>query len=159
MKLYAILLTILFLGACDIAVMPIMLRNAYFDEILLMQETEIPYGSGNKTISNAINIKNQSDAGKCGILCGADYTLTSYPSLMESNPEKVFLYQGSNDECLLYSYTRKELQELKQQAGFSLYSNAVFLIEKDGLHVVSQKEYNNIAPTFVPHKFDSALCK
>lgn len=66
----------------------------------------------------------------------------------------------ANDNCILYSYSREQLQQLKTQAGFDKESDdAVFMIGKDRITVVSKAEYERLKPTFAPSPYDASLCQ
>ena len=49
---------------------------------------------------------------------------------------------------------------MKEQAGFDKESDdAVFIIRKNGITVISRAEYEKLKPTFKPHPYDASLCK
>lgn len=69
-------------------------------------------------------------------------------------------YQDFHRTCFLFAYTTLELIKMKEQAGFNKEStDAIFMIGRDGISVVSRAEYEKLKPTFKPHPYDASLCK
>jgi len=79
-------------------------------------------------------------------------------------PRKINFYQDENKQCFLFSYNQEELINMKINAGHNIGYNIFrpqprFLVEKDGLKIVSYKEFKRITNSLAPHSFDPSLCK
>lgn len=69
-------------------------------------------------------------------------------------------YYQKDNMCYLFSYTTEDLVSMKEQAGFDKESDdAVFIIRKNGITVISRAEYEKLKPTFKPHPYDASLCR
>ena len=76
-------------------------------------------------------------------------------TLYQNNQYK--FYQDADLKCYLFSSSSAEL---RQDDSVSQYvEHGVFIIEKEGLRVISQDEYERLKPAFKPHPYDPSLCK
>jgi len=126
-------------------------NNAYFENIY------ITYYYGD--LKKLPFLKDPSTGWDgCGIGCEHRPLLND-----DRNPLiKLWVFQDINRKCLLYSYTKEELIELRKDAVFSItdnYPGEVFLLEKTGIRVVLPEEYEKLKPTLKPHRYDPSLCK
>ena len=171
-----ILLLLFLIGGCDSgATGPAVVRNAYFNDVYFTNyRTVYENRKRGRMIQDVWRVTDEdgefggelgkyrfthhTDWAGCGIGCGVDIYLI--PGNMGMAPLKIWVFHDIKRKCLLYSYTREELIELKKEAGFSIKDRgAVFLLERTGIRVVSEEEYKKLKPTLKPHRPDPALCK
>ena len=86
-----------------------------------------------------------------------DFSLSNNPSWGHNFTSTDF-YQDKAKQCYLFSYSMEEL--IKMREATSLWWNdAIYIIQKDGISVISESEYKKLKPTFKPHPYDASLCK
>ena len=159
-KSIPILLFFLIYG-CDYGFIPFPTTNAYFEDAYII--SAIPNVDANKI---SVSDKDGKEYPNPFRLVSRSIRL-GVPNLIISNRGmdgaalKIWIFQGPEAKCFLYSYTREELIELANKAGFSIEKqNAIFLLERTGIRVVSADEYTKkLEPTFKPHRYDPSLCK
>ncbi len=74
--------------------------------------------------------------------------------------DQVNFYQDKNRKCLLFSISNNDLINMEREfVKSNKNQQSVFIIEENGIRIISQAEYEQMKPTLAPHKFDSSLCK
>ena len=139
------------------------IRNAYFENVYFscfIQEEGKPQPYPAKILKDD-NSDSAPHDGPDGVACGMGCELFLFPLELRNPapPLKIWVFQDKARKCLLYSYTKEELMELKKEAGIPINYTAAFLLEKTGIRVISEKEYRKLKPTLKPHRYDPALCK
>ena len=158
-KLFPILLFLI--CGCDIFYVPFDIRNAYFEDVYVMNA--LPEAGADKIKVSDKGGQERLDHFRWVPMplswSGPHFEILSQRG-MDGAALKVWVFQGSGTKCFLYSYTKEELLELKNKAGFSRdAAGAVFLLERTGIRVVSSEEYNKLKPTLKPYRYDPSLCK
>lgn len=137
MKRYLLIILVIFVNACHNYSEPILLTNTYFENLYQNEgKTPLPFG---KILIHYNKV---------------------FPQATYSNYYMDNFYQQANGVCPLFKYTSQELIQKKEQAGFDKESyDAVFMIGKNGITVISRAGYEKLKPTFKPHPYDASLCK
>ncbi len=134
---------LLFLAGCKSYGEALTISNAYFENLYSVKEW------------NGKIIQNKIPFNKEITLYGKVYVPVNVnPNYFIEN------YYQKDNMCYLFSYTTEDLVSMKEQAGFDKESDdAVFIIRKNGITVISRAEYEKLKPTFKPHPYDASLCK
>ncbi|MDR1476719.1 MAG: hypothetical protein LBI17_01160 [Rickettsiales bacterium] len=143
-------LSLFLVCGCD-SHFPTRFANSYFANVYFTHEAR--YYSSSKGDYNKIEY---------GVGCGIGECDTGYVfgGAFGQYFDRIWVFQDTDRQCLLYSYTDEELVKLKKDAGFSRNSSRdVILLGKTGISVIPVKEYNAIVPTLRPHSYDQSLCK
>lgn len=90
-------------------------------------------------------------------LVKTDFSLSANPSIGRGFISTDF-YQDKNKQCYLFSYSMEELIKMREETG-SWWNDPIYIIQKDGISVISESEYEKLKPTFKSHPYDASLCK
>lgn len=134
---------LLLLTGCQGYGEPLTISNTYFENLYSVKEW------------NGKIIQNKIPFNKEITLFGKVYVPVNVnPNYFTEN------YYQKDNMCYLFSYTTEDLVSMKEQAGFDKKSDdAIFMIKKNGITVISRAEYEKLKPTFKPHPYDASLCK
>ena len=126
---------------------------------LLMACETVPYKLSNMyyetayiTTKSANNYENDTSVSFDSI--GAPFTLMG-----KDLPQTLEIYQDVSKQCLLFSYSYKDLYQMTSVIDEKNADNYLFVITKDGLNFVPNNQLKKIKKYSVPHKFESSLCK
>ncbi len=150
--MYKYLSLLIFLVGCEFGIyQPVSIVNTFTKkietkELLFFQDHKPPYKTGKMFFAGNLDFAKKFN----------------YETWMKNEQIGPILHlKAYYKNCLLFSYSREELLTMKEKFGFKSDNfEVVYLIEKDGLRVVSDKEYEKIKHTFKSHNPPrSEVCK
>ena len=168
MKKLVLFIFAITLFGCDMPTnKPVFLEKAYFEDMYIERywkdfDSDNKYHfDGDEPFSSVpytdIEINGQTHRLRNQFKDG--YALERVTALSPSF-DILYFFQDKDKSCFLYAYSRENIKNLKQNAGFSLSSkDAVFLTERSGLRVISVSEYKQLKPAIRLKSFDPSLCK
>ena len=74
-------------------------------------------------------------------------------------PQVLEIYQDSSRQCLLFSYSNKELSQMISMDDGMNIDNQLFVITKDGLKFISYKTLKELKKDSIAHQYNPSLCK
>lgn len=74
-------------------------------------------------------------------------------------PQTLEIYQDIYKQCLLFSYSNKDLSQMISKIGDINIDNYLFVLTKDGLKFISYKNLKMLKKYSISHSYDSTLCK
>lgn len=126
-----------FLMACESV--PYKLSNMYYEEVYITTKSADDYEDNTVIEFGSI--------GNLFTLLGKDL------------PQTLEIYQDIYKQCLLFSYSNKDLSQMISKIGDINIDNYLFVLTKDGLKFISYKNLKMLKKYSISHSYDSTLCK
>ena len=127
----------LLLTACE--TVPYKLSNLYYETAYITTKSEMDYKNNTEISFGSIE--------KPFTLMGKDL------------PQVLEIYQDSSRQCLLFSYSNKELSQMISMDDGMNIDNQLFVITKDGLQFISYKTLKELKKDSIAHQYNPSLCK
>lgn len=156
---------LLFLVSCDYYKNKHYMTNTYFSTLYardLVSQAEY-IGAEPQNYMN-VNIKDYKTVTKYKdfnfqfpFLVKTDFSLSTTPAWGRGFVLTDF-YQDESMQCYLFSYSMDELIKMREVTGPG-WNDPIYIIQKDGISVISEAEYEKLKPTFKPHSYNPNLCR